>query len=152
MRASADGVYHEKVAGSFYELLEHPADVGFRAYGETLPQLFAHSALALLSIAGDPSAIQPRWDYPLTVQSSDWESLMVDWLSEVLYWYDGKRIGFHDFRVLELEPQRIRAVGIGEPRVSGRHPEKLIVKAVTYHQLKVEAREGIWVAEVYLDV
>jgi len=63
-----------------YELLEHPADIGFRAFGESLGNLFANSALAMLSIAGDPAAAEPRHSYALTARSEDRESLLVDWL------------------------------------------------------------------------
>ena len=140
-----------------FEVLEHPADIGFRAFGGTLPELFAHSALAMLSIAADPSAVLPTEEYPLAVQSGDRESLLVDWLNEVLYWFDGKRIAFRDFRVTQFRevcrtPAAIDAVGMGEPRDAARHRARLIVKAATYHQLKIERRGALWVAEVYLDI
>ncbi len=135
-----------------FELLEHPADIGFRAFGNTLPQLFVNSALALLSIAADPAAAEPRQEYRLAAQSGDRESLMVDWLSEVLFWFDGKRIAFRCFRVTKFEDLAIEAVGVGEPRDAERHRARLIVKAVTWHQLRVEQRDGVWVAEVYLDI
>ncbi len=135
-----------------YEVLEHPADIGFRAFGATLPQLFAESALALLSIAGDPRAAKPRNAYPVHVESSDRESLLVDWLSEVLYWFDGKGIAFRDFQITAFGETALRAIGRGEPRDPERHRARLIVKAVTWHQLKIEQREGLWVAEVYLDI
>ena len=140
------------MAEPFFEILEHPADIGFRAFADTLPALYVHAALAMLSIAGDPARVMPKQGFPLTVTSGDREALMVDWLSEVLFWYDGKRVAFHDFRVLSLEEGTIRAIGIGEPRDPERHLSKLGIKAVTYHQLKVELRRGVWVAEVYLDV
>jgi protein archease len=136
----------------FFEVLEHPADIGFRAYGDTLPALFVHSALAMLSIAGDPSFVEPREGYSLSAESAERESLMVDWLSEVLYWYDGKRVVFRDFRILDFAEGGIRAIGIGEPRDPTRHPARVIVKAVTWHQMRLELRHGIWVAEVYLDI
>jgi SHS2 domain-containing protein len=41
---------------------------------------------------------------------------------------------------------------MGEPRDAARHRARLIVKAVTYHQLKIERRGGVWAAEVYLDI
>jgi len=135
-----------------FEVLEHPADVGFRAFGADAAELFANAALAMLSIAGDPAAAEPRHEYPLAAESGDRESLMFDWLSEVLFWSDGRRIAFHDFRVAELTGTAIRAVGRGEPCDPERHRARLIVKAVTYHQLKVERRGALWVAEVYLDI
>ena len=79
-------------------------------------------------------------------------SLLVAWLSEVLYWFDGKPIAFRAFRVTEAGPERLTAVGLGEPRNSGRHRAKLIVKGVTWHQLKVVKVGARWMAEVYLDV
>jgi SHS2 domain-containing protein len=76
----------------------------------------------------------------------------VDWLNEVLYHFDAKGIVFAEFRIHELKPWSVRATATGEPRDPARHPPKVIVKAVTYHQLRV-AREGDrWVAEVYLDI
>jgi SHS2 domain-containing protein len=140
------------MASRLFEVLEHPADIGFRAYGSTLPELYASSALAMLSIAGDPQAAEPRYQYPLAVESIDRESLMVDWLSEVLYWYDGKCIAFREFRIDAFRDDAIEAIALGEPRDPERHRAKLIVKAVTYHQLKIEQRGDLWVAEVYLDI
>jgi SHS2 domain-containing protein len=49
-------------------------------------------------------------------------------------------------------PSAIEAVGMGEPRHPARHRARLIVKAATYRQLKIERRGGLWVAEVYLDI
>ncbi len=135
-----------------YEVLEHPADIGFRAFGETLPELFAQSAVAMLSIADDPEAAEPRQEYGFSVESGDRESLLVDWLNEVLYWLDGKGVAFRDFRVTAFEETSMRATGRGEQREGERHRARLIVKAVTYHQLKIEQRNGLWVAEVYLDI
>src|SRR5438128_739086 len=129
-----------------FEILEHPADIGFRAFAPTLPDLYASAALAMLSIAGDPRAVEPRSEYRLTVESGDRDGLMVDWLNEVLYWYDGKRIALREFRV-ELDEYRIDATAAGEPRDAERHRSHLIVKAVTYHQLKIEERDGQWIAE-----
>jgi SHS2 domain-containing protein len=135
-----------------FEVLEHPADIGFRAFGPTLPGLYRAAAIAMLSIAGDPEAAEPREERRLTIESGDRESLMVDWLNEVLYWFDGGLFAFRDFHVDSLSDGRIEAVGVGEPRDPERHRTRLIVKAVTYHQLRIEPRDGGWIAEVYLDI
>jgi SHS2 domain-containing protein len=135
-----------------FELLEHPADIGFRAFGGSPAELFANAAMAMLSIAAEPGRAQPRERYLLTAEGSDYESLLVNWLNEVLYWHDGKRIAFHEFRVKAIDPASIAADAFGEPRDPRRHPARLVVKAVTYHQLKVEETPRGWVAEVYLDI
>lgn len=134
-----------------FELLDHPADIGFRAFGGTLEELFANAALAMLSIAGDPAATEPRNEYPLAAEGGDIEALLVNWLNEVLWWFDGRRIAFHAFRVSPIEGE-VRAVGLGEPRDAARHRAGLIVKAATYHQLKIASSGSGWTAEVYLDI
>jgi SHS2 domain-containing protein len=140
------------MAAPRYELLEHPADIGFRTFGDSLAELYANSALAMLSIASEPAEVEPRERYALSVSSGDRESLLVDWLSEVLYWFDGKRIAFREFNVTVLTETHIDAAGLGEPRDPRRHSSHLVVKAVTYHQLKIEQRGRLWTAEVYLDI
>jgi SHS2 domain-containing protein len=135
-----------------FEILEHPADIGFRAQGATLPELFANAAVAMLSIACELDEIAPRLEYPLAATGADWESLLVNWLSEVLYWFDGERIALREFRVIHLQPDVIRAVARGEPRDVERHRSRLIVKAVTWHQLKIVQTGLGWSADVYLDI
>ena len=135
-----------------FEILEHPADIGFRAYGKTREELFANAAVAMLSIACELDDVAPCSEYALSATGADEESLLVGWLSEVLYWFDGKRIALREFRVTHLDAASIRCAARGEPRDAQRHRPKLIVKAVTWHQLRI-ARDGNgWLAEVYLDI
>jgi SHS2 domain-containing protein len=135
-----------------FEILEHPADIGFRVRGRTLAELFENAALAMLSIAGELENVRPVHPFPLTATGADAESLLVNWLSEVLWWSDGKQIVFRQFNVHELDSAHVRAEGWGEPRDPERHRAKLIVKAVTYHQLKLVQAPGGWLAEVFLDI
>lgn len=135
-----------------FQILEHPADIGFRAFGDTLAELFENAAVALVSIASEIEDVAPREAYPFEAVAPDVESLLVAWLSEVLYWFDGKRIAFRSFRVLEIASERMIGRGMGEPRDPNHHRQKLIVKAVTWHQLRIREDQGQWTAEVYLDV
>jgi SHS2 domain-containing protein len=135
-----------------FELLDHPADIGFRVAALTLSELFAAAAMALLSIAGDPALAEPRNRYELRVSSPDRDALMVDWLNEVLFWFDGRRIAIRSLEVRRFEDTAIEAVAEGEPRDPERHRGGLVVKGATWHQLKIERRGPEWIAEVYLDV
>ena len=114
--------------------------------------MFENAALALVAIAGEIEDVATREEHHLLASGTDYESLLVAWLNEVLYWYDGKRIAFRQFCIQELEPTHITAVGWGEPRDAARHRARLIVKAVTWHQLKISRAGSGWAAEVYLDV
>lgn len=134
-----------------FEILEHTADIGFRAWGETFEDMLANAALALIAIALDIETVQPNQPYPVAAQGEDRESLLVNWLNEVLFYADGRQIAF---RRVDMKPSsETRASGIawGEPRTAA-HPAKLIVKGVTYHQLAIEQDERGWRCQVFLDI
>jgi SHS2 domain-containing protein len=135
-----------------FEFLDHPADIGFRAYGASLEELFANCAQALVYIILDGSNIQSVQQVSLSADGGDHESLLVNWLNEVLYYVDCKRIALGPFNISQLSDRHIECMATGEPRDPKRHPPKLAVKAVTYHQLKVQRTENGWIAEVYVDV
>jgi protein archease len=135
-----------------FELLEHPADIGFRASGASIEELFANCARALVFIILDPSKIHSAQRVALSADGADYESLLVNWLNEVLYYVDGKRVALGRFDISRLTETCIECIATGEPRDLRKHPPRLVVKAVTYHQLNVHQAENGWIAEVYVDV
>ena len=135
-----------------FEILEHPADVGFRAWGRSLEELFGNCAGALISIILDPSHVTPRQQWHLQAEGSDRESLLVNWLNEVLYHVDTRRLVFESFSVRLQEPLRVSCEAAGELRSPETHPVRVSVKAVTYHQLRLFEADGKWTAEVFVDV
>lgn len=135
-----------------FEVLEHAADVGFRARAASLPGLFESAAEAVVALAMEPEAIQPRERYPLAAEGDSPESLLVNWLSEVLYCIDGRRLALRHCRVTALEPHRVAGEALGEPRDRARHPARLVVKGITYHQLKIDRTAEGWTCDVFVDV
>lgn len=135
-----------------FRILEHTADVGIRAFGDTMAELFENAALAVQSLALDPEQVEPRYSYPLTANGDDPESLLVNWLNEVIYHLDGRRVAMARIVVETIEATSVSGCAWGEPRDPKRHPAQLVVKAATYHQLSIREDSGRWTAEVYLDV
>jgi SHS2 domain-containing protein len=135
-----------------FEILEHPADVGFRARGSSLEELFGNCAGALLSIILDPSNVTPSQQWALEAEGSDHESLLVNWLNEVLYHIDTRRLVFDSFAVTFQAPFRVSCEATGETRTPEKHPVRVSVKAVTYHQLRLFKAGPDWMAEVFVDV
>jgi SHS2 domain-containing protein len=135
-----------------FELLDHPADIRFRVGAASLPELFANSATALVSLILDPRGIELKQEFHLKAEAGDYESLLINWLNEVLYFVDSKRLALSSFETSKLHPTRIECVARGETRDPIKHPAKLVVKAVTYHQLRIERTSDGWSADVYVDV
>lgn len=135
-----------------FRVLEHTADIGFEAFGATREEVFANAALALMCLMVETESIQIKLELPLRTEGSDLASLLVNWLSEILYRFDAEGWVFSEFKVIDLTDQALVARARGEKFDPRRHPVKMLVKAITYHQLEVRETPQGWRAQVYVDV
>jgi len=135
-----------------FEILEHTADIGLRAWGATLQEAFENAATALSAIVVELDDIEPRIAYPIAASGDDDQSLLVNWLNEALYYLDARRIVLRRFRIEHFGDGRVAGQAWGEPRDPVKHRPKVIVKGVTYHQLKIEQRPDGWQVQVFLDI
>lgn len=135
-----------------YRILPHTADGKFQAYGPTLGEAFGNAALAMASLMWDWSRIEPRVRHEIRVRGKDLEQLLVRFLGEIVYLLDTER--FLLGRVADLGIDRdphggfeLRAAVDGET-LRGGHEIYGDVKAVTYHDLKIEECDGFTVQVV----
>jgi SHS2 domain-containing protein len=136
----------EKETGGFREI-EHTADWELEVWAPDLLALLEQAALGMYTLSGTRLANGQRQLLSLEVEASDAESLLVSFLSELLYLGEQKGLGFDRFD-LHLDGEQMHARLEGAPIVS-RDKE---IKAVTYHRLKIqEAEEGLRV-NIVLDV
>jgi len=136
-----------------FELLEHTADVGIRAWAGSLEEAFERATEGLAEVLGAlrPGAPGPGDPVPVEVTADDLGGLLVDWLNEVVW--------LREVRQAALAGVEVERVGDGVARgtvalaAGGAAPDGTFVKAVTYHRLRVEPDPGGgWLVEVYLDV
>jgi len=135
-----------------YELFDHTADVGLRMRAESLDELFAEAGRALFSvIVANFDGVRPVQELPLRIEGSRRDDLLFDWLAELLYTFDARRVLLSDFRV-RVNKNGLEATARGEPFDPDRHELDMEVKAITYHGLKVEQDGDGWLAEVIVDI
>lgn len=132
-----------------YEEIEHTADVGIRAYGKTASAIFASAAEGMFSLIADPAKVKPKGEVEIRLKAADLPSLLVAWLSELLFLHETQHLLFCRFEV-RVHATSLRARAWGEAIDRRRHELKLAVKAVTYHHLSVDVAQGV--AEVIFDV
>jgi SHS2 domain-containing protein len=135
-----------------FEILEHPADIGFRAWGRTREELFENAALALFSLACDLETVKERASRAIEVSGSEAETLLYAWLAELLGVAEAERIVFRRAKVSSVSADRVQATAYGEPFDRQRHHSGTHIKAVTFHQLKLEESAQGWCAQVFLDL
>jgi SHS2 domain-containing protein len=133
-----------------YTIIEHPADLGIEAYGRTLIEAFEEAAYGMISIIVERETIRSVSKRRITLASSDVEQLLVKWLSELLYLYDGEHFLPSEITIDDFSETALTATVFGELFDAARHMPRSDVKAVTYHQLCVD-RENKRVC-VMLDV
>ena len=136
-----------------YEIVEHTAEIGIRAYGKNPQELFAHMAQGMFSLIVAPEEVQSRERIPVAAQAQDWERLLVAWLRELLFLFDTQHFLSVSFEIDRLTPTQIQATAIGEKLDPARHHVDKEVKAATYCDLSVKQQPGgSWVAQVIFDV
>ena len=135
-----------------HERFEHTADLGLRATAPTLNSLFAEMAACLMSaIVEEPAAVQPAREVQIEVAGADRDYLLFDWLKELLHRFETDRMLFAAFEV-SVTDAGLKATARGEEYDPARHVLAHEVKAITYHELKVEQTESGWLAEVIVDI
>lgn len=149
------------VAGAGFELTEHTADVGVRAWGHSVGEVFEQAARATVSLQYDLQSVRPADTTTLVVEAPERDLLLAAWINELLYLIDGERWVFARFRVDAVEASEdadgrstwsLRATAIGERRDARRHAVRTLVKAATLHDLALRHTSHGWVGEVLLDV
>jgi SHS2 domain-containing protein len=133
-----------------YELIEHTADVGVKAYGKTIAEAFKHAAEGMFDIITDESSIDPVGEYEILLDAPDLEQLLVDWLSKLLYLNDAQDLVFGEFEVT-LSGNHLSAYVYGEKYDKKKHGMGVEIKAVTYHMLQVHETNPIFV-QVLFDI
>ena len=135
-----------------HELFDHTADLGFRVRAADLNTLFAEAGECLLaSMVDDPASVKPVESQSLSIEGTDREFLLFDWLRELLNRSDEARMLWCRFDVT-VTPQGLTATISGEPFDPARHLLSREVKAITYHGLKIEDVDGGFLAEVIVDI
>lgn len=141
-----------------FEIIEHPADVGFLAFGATLTEMFENAALAMCSLSCAPEKIEASLEREIFSQGTDIELLLYEWLAEILAVADAEQIVCRRVDIIYFREPRnkisgeARGVMHGEKFDRERHSAGTYIKAVTLHQFLVEPTPTGFRARVFLDL
>lgn len=131
-----------------YRFLDHPADIKLRAFGKDLPELFINAALGMMSFLYDKlDASITTEKYEISVSAESLESLLVNWLAELLWVSDTKHSITTNFQIKNFTPNKIEA-SIDLIKAKAKDD----IKAVTYHELLINKKKNYWLAEVVFDI
>ena len=139
-----------------FKLLEHTADAYIAAYGETLEEAFENAALATFEVMTDTDKVKSTITETLEVVGFDEKALLYNWLESLLVRFDIKGNLYATFSVQPIQRKvkslRLRAVISGERFDPKRHPQKVGVKAVTYHRMEISRKPSEVTVKFILDI
>ncbi|MEZ0361649.1 MAG: archease [Hydrogenobacter sp.] len=137
---------------SFYEVIEDvTADAGIRVKAKTLQELLCKVILATFNEITNIDKVQRRESYTIEV-SSKMPYLLADIINEALVLHEAKNFVASDCQVLELSDGHAKLKLSGDKFDAEKNEPKLVIKAATYHRLKVEKNPDGYVAEVIFDI
>ncbi len=142
-----------------FEFFDVTADVGYKAYGNSLGNAFENAAIAMFEVITDTSTIKHSVEKQIELEAEDKYALLYDWLSELLFFHDAEYLVFSKFYVkiyskVDEDPEIyfLVATALGEEFDPLRHERRSEVKAVTYHMMDIKDENLDVMLQVILDI
>jgi SHS2 domain-containing protein len=140
---------------SFYEpIYDITADAGIKVFGSSLQELICNAVKGLINEMVDLSKVDHKEEITVEVESIGFPYSLADVLNKILYLFDVKKFVPAECKVLEISPtgEKVKLVLKGERYNPEKHGRKLLVKAATYHRIKMEKKDGKYIGEVIFDI
>ncbi len=139
-----------------FKFLEHTADVYVEAYGTSLEEAFEKAALATLDVMTEPEKVEPKIEDALEVEAPDEYALLYSWLEELLVKFELTGKLYSRFKISSIEKTpvgwKLKAKAWGELYDPEKHPSKVGIKSITYHQMEIVKKPKSVTVRFILDV
>ena len=139
-----------------FKFLEHTADVYVEAYGTSLEEAFENSALATLDVMTELEKVEPKSEDILEVEAHDEYALLYSWLEELLVKFELTGKLYSRFKISSIEKTpvglKLKAKAWGELYDPEKHPSKVGIKSITYHQMEIVKKPKSVTVRFILDV
>ena len=139
-----------------FEFLEHQADAYIAAYGKTLEKAFENAALATFETITKINRITPKTKEIVEVEGYDQKALLYNWLEALIVKFDTTQILYNKFSIDKIQKTnkgyKLKATVQGEKYNPKKHPQKVGVKAVTYHRMEIKQTPSKTTVKFILDI
>jgi SHS2 domain-containing protein len=139
-----------------FEFLEHTADVYVAAYGVNLEEAFENAALATFETMTETAEVEPKIEDSIEAEGYDEQALLYNWLEALLIKFEMTENLYSQFKISKIEKTpngfKLNAKIWGEPFNPEKHPQKVGIKAVTYHQMEIIKKPKMVIVKFILDI
>ena len=139
---------------NYYEFHDHTADIQVHAVGETLEQAIEQTVIGMLNVMTSAETVMASESRTIKANAPDLEILIVNYLTEYLYYFDVERLLFSQVSVSPIlfdektQEFTLSSISKGEIFDPTRHEMKTEIKAVTYSFLEIiqkKEQSEIWI-------
>jgi SHS2 domain-containing protein len=139
-----------------FEFLEHMADAYVAAYGRDLAEAFENAAAAMFEVMTEIERVKPEVEDYIEVEATDEYALLYNWLEALLVKSEINEMLYSKFEISEItrtnDGLKLKARIWGEKFNSKKHPQKVGVKAITYHQMEIIREPNKTTVKFILDI
>ena len=139
-----------------YRFIEHTADIAVEVSANTLEELFTISCHAWRDTALDSVDTSSTDEQIICVKAESCEALLIKFLSELNFLLYTKKWVFNSISRLEIKKENssliLNSEILGENYDETIHYLKEEIKAVTFHQMKIEKHEDIFKTLIVFDI
>lgn len=136
-----------------YRVTKHQSELAVRVVGNSQADLFANSALTLFDVmVTDVQKIDCKESIPLEVEGTDRDDLMVNWVRELLYLYQGSGYLLKEFLIREVKDTLVKADVRGEKIDPDRHEIQQEIAAVASHKSRMQKTGNQWTAHLIFEI
>jgi SHS2 domain-containing protein len=139
-------------AKKLFREFDHTGDAGIELEARSRGELFAHGAIALARLMVEPRGVRALETRRVEARADSDADLMHDLLAAALNLFLADAFIWRDARVIEARADLIALELVGENFDARRHHLLTEIKAVTYHELKVEHVGARWSARIVFDI
>lgn len=131
-----------------YREVEHTADRALHVWGRELADLFVGAARGMYSLMADVEGLVATDWREVRLEALDRETLLVDWLNELLFFTEMEGLLFVGYRIESLDETTLRVRAGSLPG----EVTKAAIKAATFHNLELRRNEDGWSTDLTFDV
>jgi len=134
-----------------FEIIQDSGSIAIKACGNTLSAAFINAARALSGLITSADKIKETVLREVEISAPDQEFLLVEWLNELIYFFDAEQLIFKRFEIDILSTNSLKACCYGEKMNKTRHELIRGIKAVTYHRMNIKYNNN-YELQVILDI
>ena len=135
-----------------YQIIDHTADLGIVVKGVDVKDVFIRAGYAMTDLMVKADISEKGAKRKVLVEGEDFPDLMVRWLGEILYLFDGEHILVSAIEISSISSIQLQSTLTVVPLKRGHHEILREIKAVTYHQISVERKNDGWEARIIFDI